>query len=280
MKRKIYGKAKNEFLLVVEDDLKGVWDLNVDVSNEVDFIAQSGKKSLSENEIFFINIQNSDIKNYLDSIKNSSSCNNIEDKLYNLETLYTYKQENKIELYIQRILPSSKIKKTLLSVINNLPRIQRDAKSITIQNHTHIYWSEARERIYFYKFSDLESVFPNLARYYREASKKELADFADSKKYPFLDVRLNMDKLSKTTLRSIAIILDELKEFNGDINDYIDYAKIYTKDFVKNNKFEINKEKEDIENLSSVILRKFYTTEIGEKEKREAISYKSIKKDS
>lgn len=57
--------------------------------------------------------------------------------------------------------------------------------------------------------------------------------------------------------------------------EYKNYALKYKQDFIKNDEFEINNEK-DIDHLADIVFRKIYTTEAGEEEIRIANSYKTI----
>lgn len=279
----IYGKTKQGFYKVAEDSLDNIWDFKFD-DNEfkyVDFIKQNGSNyKLEEDEIFFINSKDEDIGEYLDNIINTVNCNSItKEALKQIETLYFFDEsEGKFNLYIQRIMPSARIEKTLLSFKPdiNLAHIERNKVIIPILNYTHIYWNQKEQKIYFKRFSDLESVFPNFSKYYREANEEDLKTFKDKNKYPFLDVNISdLNKLSKTKLKIIAMIVDELDKVKENIDEYMEYAKKYKIKFIIDGKFEINN-MNDIDSLSDIIFRKIYTTEAGEKEIRKANSFKII----
>lgn len=279
----IYGKTKQGFYKVAEDSLDNIWDFKFD-DNEfeyVDFIKQNGSNyKLEEDEIFFINSKDEDIGEYLDNMINTVNCNSItKEALKKIETLYFFnKVEDKFNLYIQRIMPSARIEKTLLSFKSdmNLAHIERNKVIIPILNYTHIYWNQKQQKIYFKRFSDLESVFPNFSKYYREANEEDLKTFKDKNKYPFLNVKIsNLKKLSKTKLKIIAMIVDELDKVKENIVEYMEYAKKYKIEFIIDDKFEIN-DMNDIDSLSDIIFRKIYTTEAGEKEIRKANSFKII----
>ena len=175
-------------------------------------------------------------------------------------------------------MPSARVEKTLLSFRPdmNLAHIERNKVIIPILNYTHIYWNQKQQKIYFKRFSDLESVFPNFSKYYREANEEDLKIFKDKNKYPFLDVKISdLKKLSKTKLKIIAMIVDELDKVKENIGEYMEYAKKYKIEFIIDDKFEIN-DMNDIDSLSDIIFRKIYTTEAGEKEIRKANSFKII----
>lgn len=279
----IYGKTKQGFYKVAEDYLDKIWDFKFDDDKlkYVDFVEQNGSNyKLEEDEIFFIKSKDEDIGEYLDNMINTVNCNSItKEALKQIETLYFFnKIEDKFNLYIQRIMPSARVEKTLLSFRPdmNLAHIERNKVIIPILNYTHIYWNQKQQKIYFKRFSDLESVFPNFSKYYREANEEDLKIFKDKNKYPFLDVKISdLKKLSKTKLKIIAMIVDELDKVKENIGEYMEYAKKYKIEFIIDDKFEIN-DMNDIDSLSDIIFRKIYTTEAGEKEIRKANSFKII----
>ena len=274
----IYGKAGNNFYKVTEHSLDGVWDYKLKEYDEIDFVEQGGSHyTLGENEIFFIKTENENIGEYLNKMKSTSDCNSItRDALKKIETLYVFEKINHhFHLYIQRIMPSARIEKPILS-FNELAYIETNKITIPICNHTHLYWNQGEQKICFVKFSDLELVFPSFSKYYREATKEDIQIFKDNNKYPFLKVQnLNFESLSKRKLKTIAMIVDELEKVKERFEEYKNYALKYKQDFLKNNEFEINNEK-DIEHLADIVFRKIYTTEAGEEEIRVANSYKTI----
>lgn len=279
----IYGKTKQGFYKVAEDYLDNIWDLKFYEKEfrYISFVEENGiNYKLEEDEIFFINTEDKDIGKYLDNMINTVNCNSINNEaLKQIETLYFFnKIDDKFNLYIQRIMPSARIEKTLLSFRQdmNLAHIERNKVIIPILNYTHIYWNQKQQKIYFKRFSDLESVFPNFSKYYREANEEDLKTFTDKNKYPFLDVKISdFNKLSKTKLKIIAMIVDELDKVKENIDEYMEYAKKYKMEFIIDGKFGIN-DIIDIDSLSDIIFRKIYTTEAGEKEIRKANSFKII----
>lgn len=279
----IYGKTKQGFYKVAEDYLDNIWDLKFYEKEfrYISFVEENGiNYKLEEDEIFFINTEDKDIGKYLDNMINTVNCNSINNEaLKQIETLYFFnKIDDKFNLYIQRIMPSARIEKTLLSFRQdmNLAHIERNKVIIPILNYTHIYWNQKQQKIYFKRFSDLENVFPNFSKYYREANEEDLKTFTDKNKYPFLDVKISdFNKLSKTKLKIIAMIVDELDKVKENIDEYMEYAKKYKMEFIIDGKFGIN-DIIDIDSLSDIIFRKIYTTEAGEKEIRKANSFKII----
>lgn len=277
----IYGKAGNNFYKVAEHSLDRVWEYKLGEYDEIDFVKQGGGNcALNENEIFFIKTNDEDIGEYFDRIKQPSSCNSItKNALKNIETLYVFEKiKDKFHLYIQRIMPSARVEKTILSFNPDirLAHIETNKINIPIYNHTHLYWNQEEQKIYFVKFSDLELVFPSFSKYYREATKEDMQLFKDNKKYPFLRVQnLNFESLPKRKLKTIAMIVDELEKVKNKFEEYKNYALKYKQDFIKGDKFEINNEK-DIDHLADIVFRKIYTTEAGEEEIRIANSYKTI----
>ncbi|TLD86569.1 hypothetical protein [Helicobacter sp. MIT 05-5294] len=285
-KKSIYGKAKNTFYKVAEHSLNRIWDYKLEGYNEIDFVKQGGGNYiLGENEIFFIKTRNEEIGDYLEHIINTSACNFItKSTLKDLATIYVFDRINdKIHLYIQRIMPTARIEKTYLSFNPDIKLAHIENKvNVVIYNYTHLYWNQETQKIYFTKFSDLEKVFPAFTIYYRDATKEDVKNFKDATKYPFLQVRItDFESLPKTKLKTIAMIVDELEKVKVKENfeEYKQYALKYKQSFVKNNKFEISDAK-DIDHLADIVFRKFYTTEAGEEERRKVNSFRTLKSEN
>ncbi|MBX7490630.1 hypothetical protein [Helicobacter turcicus] len=277
----VYGKAGNNFYKVTEHSLDGVWDYKLEGYDEIDFVEQGGGNYvLGENEIFFIKTKDEYIGEYLDRMKHTDNCNSItKNALKKVETLYVFEKiKDKFHLYIQRIMPSARVEKTYLSFNPDIKfaHIETNKINIPICNHTHLYWNQEEQKIYFAKFSDLELVFPSFSKYYREATEKDIQLFKNNEKYPFLKVQISdIESLSKRKLKTIAMIVDELEKVKNKFEEYKNYALKYKQDFIKGDKFEINNAK-DIDHLADIVFRKIYTTEAGDEEIRVANSYKTI----
>lgn len=283
----LYGKSGNNFYLITQDNMKDIWQFDIAGYKEIDFIQNGSQYNLEDDEIFFIQIEDKEVNLYLDNIENTSNCNNItRNAIETLETLYFFNKDNSgnIELFIQRVMPSMRIKKSFIrfeekSIKMDIDKAHIEKKQITIPilNYTHVYWSQKNRKIYFKKFSDLESVFSNFAHYFREANEEDIKKFTDSGEYPFLDIRnLNFKEASKTKLKTIALIVDELTNVKENLNSYKEYANKYKPRLMSNDKFRIETFN-DIDDLSDVIFRKIYTTEAGDQEVRKANSFKVIK---
>ncbi|HIC9227354.1 TPA: hypothetical protein ACW318_001885, partial [Campylobacter jejuni] len=207
-------------------------------------------------------------------------CNNItHNAIRTLETLYFFTKDdsNNIELFIQRIMPSMRIEKNFLKMDIDIAHIEKNQITIPILNYTHIYWSQKNQKIYFKKFSDLENVFPNFVHYFRDANEEDIKKFIDRGEYPFLDIgNLNFEETSKTKLKALALIVDELENVKKNLSSYEEYAKKYKPNLIENGKFRIETFN-NIDDLSDVVFRKIYTTEAGEQEVRKANSFKVIK---
>lgn len=242
---------------------------------------QNCQHKLEEDEVFSIKASEEDIKEYLSVIINNPHSNKIERiDLKNIETIFVFTQNDCIKFYIQRIAPSFRIEKSYLAFATSkgLATIQREIY-IPILNQTHIYYNDKTQKIYFFKFTDLEKVFPSFAKYYREANEEDLKIFTNAEKYNFLDVTLDeksLNSLNKTRLRKIAQIVDTLDEIEENIGNYYKYAEKYKRNITSNNQFKI-KEAGDIDIFHSVVFEKYFTSEVSQKEQREATAYKGLK---
>ncbi len=279
----IYGQTNKSFYKVAQDSLVDVWDFKnqLDGTKEVDFVENGSNYKLENDEIFFINTTNDDLGDYLNVMINTNQVNSItKNALKVITTLYVFEgSEGNFQLYIQRIMPAARAEKTILSFKPdiNLGHIEKNKVTIPILNYTHIYWNQERQKIYFKKFADLEIVFPNFAKYYREANENDLEALQNTQKYPFLSVKSSiLESLPKTKLKTIAMIVDELDKVKENIDEYKQYAQKYKPNFIVNDKFEINVSN-DIDNLADIVFRKIYTTEAGEEEIRIANSFRLLK---
>lgn len=253
MEISLFGKTKNNFIRILDENISEFWNQNIiEKAKEIDF-TQNLNYKLEENEVFFINYKDEDID---DGFINTTNSNSIkEDDFSNLKVIY-YKLGDLI--YFQRILPSALITSSWLTFVT-LDTGKKGVKidqtpRIKFENRTDIILDTKNQKIYFKVFNDLEKVFPNFSKYYREASEKEFNDFKD---------------LGKRQLTKIAQIIDKIGYFQDNIKDYKKYAKDY--DIT----FEINT-KDQIDQFHALVLENFYKTPISD-EKRMSNSNIKIK---
>ena len=168
------------------------------------------------------------------------------------------------------ILPSALITSSWLT-FDTLDKLQKGVKidkktRLKFENRTDIILDTKNKKIYFKVFNNLEKVFPNFSKYYREASEKEFNDFKDNK---LLKVNLDFKDLGKRQLKKIAQIIDKIGYFQDNIKDYKEYAKDY--DIT----FEINT-KDQIDKFHALVFENFYKTPISD-EKRMSNSNIKVK---
>lgn len=256
MKISLFGKTKNNFIRILDENISEFWNQNIiEKANEIDF-TQNLNYKLEENEVFFINYKDEDIN---DGFINTTNSNSIkENDFSNLKVIY-YKLDDLI--YFQRILPSALITSSWLTFVTldtGKKGVKIDQKPrLKFENRTDIILDTKNKKIYFKVFNDLEKVFPNFSKYYREASEKEFNDFKDNK---LLKVNLDFKDLGKRQLTKIAHIIDKIGYFQDNIKDYKKYAKDY--DIT----FEIDK-KDKIDKFHALVFENFYKTPISD-EKR------------
>ncbi|RDU54810.1 hypothetical protein CQA49_04375 [Helicobacter sp. MIT 00-7814] len=277
----VYGKGKNGFYKLIENIESDIWDFNVKDYVEIDFTKDGLNYKLDDDEIFFIETNDEDIEPYLNRILNSTSCNMAKgEDLKSIETFYFFEKDqanSDIKLYIQRVMPSQRIeKKSLLWFkLGNKISIEEEI-SIPILPKPDVYWEQKQKKIYFAKFINLEKIFPHFLKYYRDANEDDWKNFTNTEKYPFLDIAedIELSKINKSKLKTLALIVDKLESItNEDANKYLEYAKKYNPNLIKDGKFKIHEIK-DIDNFSNIIFEKFFTAEVGGKEVRIANSYK------
>lgn len=265
MKISLFGKTKDKFIKILDIDNK-LWDQNI-IENTEEKKFDAKCKLLEENQVFFINYENEDIDDGFINTTNTKSIK--EDDFSNLKVIY-YKLGDLI--YFQRILPSALITSSWLT-FDTLDKGQKGVKvetdqkkRIKFENKTDIILDAKNKKIYFKVFNDLEKVFPNFSKYYREASEKEFNDFKDNK---LLKVNLDFKDLGKRQLTKIAQIIDKISYFQDNIKNYKKYAKDY--DIT----FDINT-KDQIDQFHALVFENFYKTPISD-EKRMSNSNIKIK---
>lgn len=265
MKISLFGKTKNDFIRILDENISEFWNQNIiEKAKEIDF-TQNLNYQLEENEVFFINYTDEDIN---DGFINTTNSNIITEKDFqNLEVIY-YELDDLI--YFQRILPSALITSSWLT-FDTLDKLQKGVKidkktRLKFENRTDIILDTKNKKIYFKVFNNLEKVFPNFSKYYREASEKEFNDFKDNK---LLKVNLDFKDLGKRQLKKIAQIIDKIGYFQDNIKDYKKYAKDY--DIT----FEINT-KDQIDKFHALVFENFYKTPISD-EKRMSNSNIKVK---
>ncbi|MCI6298395.1 MAG: hypothetical protein MR582_01935 [Campylobacter sp.] len=265
MKISLFGKTKNDFIRILDENISEFWNQNIiEKAKEIDF-TQNLNYQLEENEVFFINYTDEDIN---DGFINTTNSNIITEKDFqNLEVIYYELDDLR---YFQRILPSALITSSWLT-FDTLDKLQKGVKidkktRLKFENRTDIILDTKNKKIYFKVFNNLEKVFPNFSKYYREASEKEFNDFKDNK---LLKVNLDFKDLGKRQLKKIAQIIDKIGYFQDNIKDYKKYAKDY--DIT----FEINT-KDQIDKFHALVFENFYKTPISD-EKRMSNSNIKVK---
>ena len=265
MKISLFGKTKNDFIRILDENISEFWNQNIiEKAKEIDF-TQNLNYQLEENEVFFIKYTDENIN---DGFINTTNSNIITEKDFqNLEVIYYELDDLR---YFQRILPSALITSSWLT-FDTLDKLQKGVKidkktRLKFENRTDIILDTKNKKIYFKVFNNLEKVFPNFSKYYREASEKEFNDFKDNK---LLKVNLDFKDLGKRQLKKIAQIIDKIGYFQDNIKDYKKYAKDY--DIT----FEINT-KDQIDKFHALVFENFYKTPISD-EKRMSNSNIKVK---
>lgn len=256
MKISLFGKTKDKFIKILDIDNK-LWDQNI-IENTEEKKFDAKCKLLEENQVFFINYENEDIDDGFINTTNTKSIK--EDYFSNLKVIY-YKLGDLI--YFQRILPSALITSSWLT-FDTLDKGQKGVKvetdqkkRIKFENRTDIILDAKNKKIYFKVFNDLEKVFPNFSKYYREASEKEFDKFKTNE---LLKVNLDFKDLGKRQLIKIAQIMKKEENKIGYFQTNIEAYKKYAKDY--DITFEINT-KDQIDEFHALVFENFYKTPIS-----------------
>lgn len=266
MKISLFGKTKNNFVKILDENISEFWNQNIiKKAKEIDF-TQNLNYKLEEDEVFFINYKDDDID---DDFINTTNYNIItEEDFQNLKVIF-YKIDEVI--YFQRIFPSFLINSAWLT-IDTLDKGQKGVKidqktRLKFENRTDIILDKKNNKIYFMVFNNLEKVFPNFSKYYREVSEDEFNKF---KANNLLKIDLEFKVLGKRQLIKIAQIIDKIDDFKNNFSKYKKYAQEY------NVTFEINT-KDRIDEFHALVYENFYETPISN-EQRISNSNKNLKK--
>ena len=267
MKISLFGQTKDKFIKILDIDNE-LWNQNI-IENTEEKKFDANCRLLEENQVFFINYEDEDID---DGFINTTNANSIKkDDFSNLKVIY-YKLGDLI--YFQRILPSFLITSTWLTFVDTGKKgVKIDTNPrLKFENRTDIILDTKNKKIYFKVFNDLEKVFPNFYKYYREASEEEFDKFKTNE---LLKVNLDFKDLGKRQLKKIAQIMNKeenkIDYFENNIEAYEKYAKDYGINFET---FEINT-KDQIDQFHALVFEYFYKTPISD-EKRMSNSHIKI----
>ncbi|PPB56439.1 hypothetical protein [Campylobacter hyointestinalis] len=253
MKISLFGKTKNNFVKILDENISEFWNQNIiEKAKEIDF-TQNLNYKLEEDEVFVIEYKDDDIdNNFIKTTTNTTSRDTITEKDFkNLEVIFYEIDE---VIYFQRIFPSFLITSTWLT-FDTLDKGQKGVKidqktRLKFENRTDIILDKKNNKIYFMVFNNLEKIFPNFSKYYREASEDEFNKF---KANNLLKVDLEFKDLGKRQLTKIAQIIDKIGYFQDNIKDYKKYAKDYDITFEINTKDQINE-------FHALVFENFYKT--------------------
>lgn len=273
----LFGQANKNLYKILEDDLQESWNFqnfeNIKKTKMINFLESSGSYQLENDEIFFIKLTSKEIDE-INSFKNTTITNNIDkESILKIKFIYLIYED---KIYFQRILPSNYIDKPFFSFFTekDLAKLEKNKKIIILNDKTDVVFDG--EKVYFKDFNNLEKIFKNFSKYYREAGEKDFENLQNSININ-LAKEFDLKKINKTSLRKIAQICDNLDIFQTHFSEYEIYAKIYepkNKNF-NDSKFNIDSD-EDIKFLHDIIFEKFYTAQVAQNQKRLVNSYKLI----
>lgn len=278
MPQNVFAKSKNSNNHYKISGVENISELfpDIDLTNAQPFTATYNPNE-EEQEILYIELTEEDVaivRPYMEAISSSGDINIIPLNAYkNIHVVYTGREENNnITIKFQRIWNKYYFRKGWYSLwVNNEPTIHNNTSLITLTGNTDAYWDGATNRLYFKSFRIAKTIFPELEKFYREATSQEVHTFSS---HPLISVPENL-KFKPRALRKIALMIDTHSLDNKNISDLQAYAQEYNQSFpeVENNKIKISSG-QDIELLYKLTNELFYTT--SNNQKRATNSFRPI----
>lgn len=269
------GDHKIVFTNPNELDQISFFDVPTDIESDK-IIEYNPDAHLEEDEWFYIDLDDdhiSSVEPYLKAANSTVSINPIEaDDYMRIDAIYKLyaNANNKYGAFvIQKITKTRKIvRQKILSFLNNAPKIEDQQNSIIVSNKIDAYY-DGCNRIYFKNFTTIQSLFPGIEDYYREATREEMKSFCNCALISNGDDL--SEKIGKRNRKRIAAIMSDAT-IKLDDGRFLSNVKLYALKYPEinlelddNGRFILTNDK-DVSNFILLVTGRYYTSEIsGEK---------------
>ncbi len=280
--KKIFGKLKNDQHVRIFDDVEidGLRDIYKvpNVTSAIPFEIDTRK--LAEGEWYYVvptEEQKEEMLGGYVSASDGVMLNTLDADYYKeLSVIYLVFGEEKLftKITSRHVLRSPKYI-TSDSKGDDMPRLVEHGNSIMFTGEVDAYWNGTR--LYFKKFSFVQSMFPGVKKMYRAMTETKANEFLSSILFE-LKEEMSSDFISLSNRKKIASIVDgksiDLKD-SEVCEKYLEYAKKYNLDLeIEDGKIALI-DNSDVGKVIGLFGESFYTTEIN-KEKREIRSSRKL----
>lgn len=237
--------------------------------------------NLDDGEWFFIEPREDNkealLGEYLSASESMSSLNPIKSEYYDLVDCIFGVEGNKI--VFTKITPSYVIKNQY--VIEALgvgdlkqPQIKKRVKAIEFNpSKVDAYYNGDNNRLYFRRYNTVNSLFPGISEYYRDANENEIQNFLDLELFD-TDENISPSKINSHTAKRIATIADD-KDIDPDNETFKENALSFVKTVGKktlgieviNKKIKLQENK-DVRTVCDVLLGNIYVSPITNDSRR------------
>lgn len=265
------GTKNNKYIKVAEIDNPSEVLPNLSIENPCQF---SGKYKAEDDEIYYVDLSGDDqiLEKYIQASTSSVDIPVITKQDFpDLNVIYVVDDSENIKF--QRVWTKYYFKRGFLGFSgSSVCTIKQNDTIITLTGNTDAYYDASEKRLYFKNFMTIKSMFPGIEMFYRVATAEDVKNFKDT---PIIDFDENDVKLSDTSRRKIADMIDSGVLNNSKLSALQSYAEKYNQSLnVNNGKIKIAHDS-DIRLLYKIVNELFYTTEISHR-KRESNSVKDV----
>lgn len=276
-------KNKNQIILFNEtssdfQDILSLFNFDLTKFKIIDF-SKNLNSNLNEDEIYKLTISDEDKISFFTNIQinnDSVDLNKATQEEYADINLIYLVDDTKRNIYLKKIFPTQHIgAKKLLGFGDLGPTFKKENNKISLSSKVNVIFDIENKTFYFDKFSVIKLIFPEIIKYYREATKEEAKTFFSNTFFDYKDSIL--DNSTTKLKKRLKIVIDkEINFADGTlITKYEKYAKKYKHNLKKvDGKFVI-KTKPHLENFLKVFEEVFYQTPIS-KEDREVDNFREI----
>ena len=263
--KKIFAKLKNDQHVIVFNDADAENFKEVckapNVTLAIPFEVDTRK--LAEGEWYFVIPTEEQKEEMLGEYATESSgmmLNTIEPEHYKeIRVAYMISGEEKffIKMTSRRVIRAQQY-----VVFGETPQLIDQGNAISLSGEVDAYWNGTK--LFFKKFSLIQSLFPGIKKMYKELTEQETNEFLSSTLFE-LKEEMSSDFVALSNRKKIASIIDgkviDLKD-TETCEKYLEYAKQYNLDLeIADGKIALI-DNSDIGKVISLLGESFYTTEI------------------
>ena len=200
------------------------------------------------------------------------------DKIFHILYICAIQRGN---FYFQKAMPSSFIVQKKMFVFGEDPYVEKeDAQRLVISTIPDAIYLKKQDILIFRKIEKIFGIFPSIVDMYKVATDQDVEEFL---KHSFIefDNGYEVRDVSRLSRKHIALATDTLGKMNpSQERELVQYIKKYCNkklQFTPNGKAVIVSKNSDLKLFLYGLGQRFYTTQIGQREKRLANSVQLLK---